>query len=74
MTNKMPVVGERYRNKRHQTSFIVVKSIKDEWITTKGFCKIHLSNFWNWFEELPEDNLQEKEEVNEGFKVTMSCA
>ena len=64
MTNKMPVVGQRYRNKEHRT-IITVMSRKEGWITTKGFCKIQLSDFWKWFEELPEDNLQETEEVQE---------
>ena len=64
----MPVVGKRYRNKRHQT-FIVVESIKDGCITTKGFCKIQLSDFWHWFEELPEDNLQEKKEATVIFQT-----
>lgn len=68
MTNKMPVVGKRYRNKRHQT-FIVVESIKDGWITTKGFCKIQLSDFWHWFEKLPEDNLQETEKATVIFQT-----
>ncbi len=57
----MPVVGDRYRNKEHKTN-ITVESIKNDWVWTEGFCKIHISNFWDWFEELPTSNSQETEE------------
>jgi hypothetical protein len=61
MRNKMPVVGKRYKHK-YYTNFtiIILNSINNEFFFTDYGWKIHISDFWNWFEELPEDNLQEK--------------
>ena len=69
MTNKMPVVGKRYVNKKtnkdyelfftHKEAFYL-KNTKDDLASAET-----LVEFWNRFEELPEDNLQEKKEISE---------
>ena len=73
MTNKMPVVGKRYVNKKtnkdyelfftHKEAFYL-ENTKDDLASVET-----LVEFWNRFEELPEDNLQEKKEEQE---VTLS--
>lgn len=69
----MPVVGKRYVNKKtnkdyelfciviftHKEAFYL-KNTKDDLASVET-----LVEFWNRFEELPEDNLQEKKEVSE---------
>lgn len=66
MTNKMPVVGKRYKHK-YCTNFTIIisNSINNEFFSTDYGWKIHISDFWNWFEELLENKVDlEKEEVN----------
>jgi hypothetical protein len=64
MTNKMPVVGERYKHKYYTNFTIIISnSINNEFFFTDYGWKIHISNFWNWFEKLPENNLQETQEM-----------
>lgn len=68
----MPVVGQRYVNKKtnkdyklfcivitHKEAFYL-ENTKDDLASAET-----LVEFWNRFEELPEDNLQEKKEVSE---------
>ena len=76
MTNKMPIVGKRYKHKYYTNFTIIISnSINNEFFFTDYGWKIHISDFWNWFEELPEDNKTpnpvdlEKGEVNEVEKA-----
>jgi hypothetical protein len=60
MTNKLPVVGKRYRQKRYdeEERFIVIDKIEIGRQTFIFFQNkyISLKDFWLEFEELPEDN------------------
>jgi hypothetical protein len=72
----MPIVGKRYKHKYYTNFTIIISnSINNEFFFTDYGWKIHISDFWNWFEELPEDNKTpnpvdlEKGEVNEVEKA-----
>ena len=74
MTNKMPVVGKRYRLIRPATKYLNEEIIVTSVDPTKTRYKVPEYNFdgntftdtfFYLFEELPEDNLQEKKEVSE---------
>lgn len=82
MTNKMPVVGKRYRSTRYDKPFFLSRIGQDREYLKPWFIAKHeslriietiednLENFWDYFEEFPEDNKTpnpvnlEKEEVN----------
>jgi ferredoxin len=73
MTNKIPVVGKRYRA-TEASEFIPNKNyimrcdeiLSDRVILDKDTCDAHIGCpievFFKYFEELPEDNLRETEE------------
>ena len=66
MTNKMPVVGQRYLSTRTGWE-CELKRFNEETATAYDKYGTRLecvaTRFWDYFEELPEDNLQETEEV-----------
>lgn len=67
MTNKMPVVGQRYRYKTAKDGKGFLTGLfKSEGIftfDTGSILRFAPEHFWNMFEELAGDNLQETEEV-----------
>ena len=83
MTNKMPVVGKRYRA-TEANEFIPNKDyimrcdeiLSDRVIldkdTRSGYIGCSIEDFFQYFEELPEDNLQEtkKVQINEKGEVS----
>ena len=66
MTNKMPVVGQRYLSTRTGWE-CELKRFNEETATAYDKYGTRLecvaTRFWDYFEELPEDNLQETKEV-----------
>jgi len=66
MTNKLPVVGQRYRYRNFPKMEATVNSINDEFFFIDNGWRIHISYFWDWFEELTENKVDlEKEKVSE---------
>jgi hypothetical protein len=77
MTNKMPVVGKRYKGIKPNSfvsptvSRIVTEKLiaVEEEVTVVSFLNINnmtdIRDFWNYYEELPTFNSQETEEVQE---------
>lgn len=82
MTNKMPVVGKRYRA-TEANEFIPNKNYimrcdeiwSDRVILNKDKDGSHFSypieDFFDCFEELPKDNLHKENETKEGAKIDM---
>ena len=72
MTNKMPVVGQRYLSTRTGWE-CELKRFNEETATAYDKYGTRLecvaTRFWDYFEELPEDNLQETEEVKVNKKA-----
>jgi len=81
MTNKMPVVGKRYRPLQKESFvwaefkrfsllnggvviFCDLQQVCTDGVSN-GYYSCQLKDFWDRFEELPEDNSQEQEEVPE---------
>jgi len=72
MTNKMPVVGKRYRATKHRNYIILVSDVNHNYISyihdlgKDDYSMVHamlIDEFWGEFEELPNSNLQKPEEV-----------
>lgn len=69
MTNKMPVVGKRYHDKNYIVRCDEIWSDRVILNRDGSYFDVSIEGFSDYFEELPEDNLQETEEVRVNEKA-----
>lgn len=77
MTNKLPVVGKKYRDKIHHIVFKVDNIIDGKLYYTMDGRKLIanmpiLIEHWNYFEELPEDKAEIKPTIKENLTLGLS--
>ena len=62
MTNKLPVVGQRYRHQDAPNLIVKVSSVEGGIVFFEKHESLSLTQFYYRYEELPQDNSQETEE------------